>query len=197
MVETNGENVRVVGILNLSEEIERSLHYKVHVPFIGDFDLGEEEKTALFLILNRDFPDFLKRIDEKVNQLGSEMLQQGYSASELVADITFEVLPSIAPENLGFFYVSIAVRVCPKQFPDFCRADRISLGEREYISRSFDASRNKAGKALRDALAFHVALSLAHQLQDLEPKYEECSNVIDKVSNSCPEVLKEVEGDNE
>lgn len=189
--------IRVIGVLNNEVEIERSLHYRVHVPFIGDFDLHEEEKTALFLILNRDFPDFLKRIDEKVGQLGSEMLQQGYSANELFADVTFEVLPSVSPDNLGVFYVSIAVKVCPKQFPDFCRVDRITLGEREYISRSFDAPRNKAGKHLRDTLAYYVALSLAHQLKELEFRYEECSNIIDKVSDSCPELLEQLEGDGE
>jgi len=198
MNETNETNVRVVGILNLNEvEIERSLHYQAHIPYIGDLQLGEEEKTALFLILNHDFPDFLKRIDEKVHQLAGELFQAGYTVNEVVADITFEVLPSIDPSSLNFFYVSVLVKVYPSSFPNFGVADRISLGEREYVSRFFNAQRNKAGKALRDALAFHVAESLARQLQDLEPKYEECSNVIDKVSKSCPEVLKQLEGGNE
>jgi len=197
MVETNETSVRVVGILNLNEEIERRLHYQFHIPFVGDLELGEEEKTALFLILNNDFPDFLKSVDEKVNQLAGEMLQQGYTANELVADITFEVLPSVSPDNLGVFYLSIAVKVCPAQFPDFCRADRISLGEREYISRHFNAQRNKAGKRLRDTFAYYVALSLARQLKELEDKYEEYSNVVHEISNTNPELLQQVEGDNE
>jgi len=194
-MEAGVEETRVVD--TLEEEIERHTRYRAHIPFVGDIELGEEEKTALFLILSNDTPDFLKRIDEKLLQLVGELFQMGYNVKEIVADITFEVLPSVDHSNLNSFHVSVVVKAYPSSFPNFMVADRISFGEREYTSRHFKAQRNKAGKALRDALAFHVAESLARLLQDLEPKYEECSNIIDKVSNSCPEVLKQLEGDNE
>jgi hypothetical protein len=184
--------IRVEGI----EEVVKD--YRVHIPFIGEFSLQEEEKVALLIIINNDYPGFWEAVYEKVHQLASELANRGYSLSELVAEITVELYPSVEPRNLNVFLVSASIKVFPHGFPNFSRNGRVTFEEREYVSREYDASRNKVGKALRDSVAFFVAQSLARQLLDMEERCEEYGNVIDKIADMYPEVLEQIDqGDEE
>lgn len=181
--------IRVEGI----EEVVKD--YRVHVPFVGEFSLQEEEKVALLIIINHDYPGFWEAVYEKVHQLASEFVNRGYNLSELVAEIAVELYPSVEPSNLDVFLVSVSVKVYPRGFPNFSRNGRVTFEEREYVSRDYSAQRNKVGKAVRDSIAFLVAKSLAKQLLDAEERCEEYGNIIDKIADMYPEVLEDLEGE--
>jgi hypothetical protein len=179
--------IRVEGI----EEVVKD--YRVHVPFVGEFSLQEEEKVALLIIINHDYPGFWESVSEKLRELSSEFVRQGYSVSELIAEVVVEVYPSVEPRNLNVFLVSASIKVFPRGFPNFSRNSRVTFEEREYISRTYDASRNRVGKAIRDSLAFLVAQSLARQLLDAEERCDEYGNIIDKISDMYPEALEQLD----
>jgi hypothetical protein len=181
--------IRVEGI----EEISKNVVYKVHVPFVGDFQLREEEKVALLFVINHDYPGFWDAVYDKVYQLASELTEQGYSLSELAVDISVELYPSVEPASLDVFLVSVSLKVYPSFLPSIYRTGRVTFEEREYVSREYNAQRNRIGKVIRDSLAFLVAKSLARQLLYMEERCEEYGNIIDKISDMCPEVLEEID----